>query len=770
MLSNIPEGEGLGYQIGEDEDPMVFYFANYDQESGKELWKWDVFNEKKPRLLMDIYPGNNDAGNVHSSNPNRFIIFKEKLYFRAQSDSTNSFDIWFLDEENPPSKLCINKPAFRNPRKFVVWNDCLYFIAEGSEINGNKQNEFLYCYDGIKPPYRAPNINPGIPCYPLEDLIPNDTLLISHTEPENKMPVFWSYDGINVPEEYKKLNVYKISEMFPVNQDVESEVPIKSQIPTRGLPSKFTCYPNAQVPKPRSTWLCWRWNGSDKAKIEIRIASKRKPNPNPATIYSTEQMGPECRFRVNKLIPNTKYDVIIKSMNKPGLTSWCHFITPKIRGSRDGFTFGVYGDTRDQYMYKWKYDIPMAINANNNPKEQLLIHLGDYAMTTRNCYNFAQNFFFWHHLALRNIAWVPVYGNHEFLSTYAGKCSHLPDAIATYPDFNQTVMREYLWDRNIKYYSYDYQNVHFLVMFKPYHDKESLNYYKVNSPQYNWVKDEVKKASDNPNIDFIIPVFHNPLISVSRVAPITDAYSVNLESVTFKPYHKLFKESKKVKVVFQACAHYLQHFRYDGIHYIINGGGGAPLTGGNNIYNRDLHGTSDGYLYCEYHTNFSYVQVGVGYNKNKPFLKICPIWAKRDGDKVVTKKIYETVVNITTQDAPGDSDVRITNVWTVPTHPPKGQSVKLYATIKNIGNAATPNNIKVGVGFTVDNVKNGYYFVRKSNELNTLASGETFTGISNVEWIAKSGNHSIKAIADDVNRFPEKNEDNNARVIIKIIN
>lgn len=66
------------------------------------------------------------------------------------------------------------------------------------------------------------------------------------------------------------------------------------------------------------------------------------------------------------------------------------------------------------------------------------------------------------------------------------------------------------------YYSFDYQNLHFLGMAT---GKESLIPYDNASDQYQFVKKDLKEAHDNPNINWIIVFGFTPLYSSFTAHP-----------------------------------------------------------------------------------------------------------------------------------------------------------------------------------------------------------------------------------------------------------
>ena len=69
-------------------------------------------------------------------------------------------------------------------------------------------------------------------------------------------------------------------------------------------------------------------------------------------------------------------------------------------------------------------------------------------------------------------------------------------------------MNQYVksFELNKPYYSYDYKHVHFLVM-------ASLSDYKEGSEQYNFIKQDLEKASQNEDTNWIIVSTYKPLYS-----------------------------------------------------------------------------------------------------------------------------------------------------------------------------------------------------------------------------------------------------------------
>ena len=79
------------------------------------------------------------------------------------------------------------------------------------------------------------------------------------------------------------------------------------------------------------------------------------------------------------------------------------------------------------------------------------------------------------------------------------------------------------------------------------------------------------------------------------------------------------------------------------------------------------------------------------------------------------------------------------------------------STVKNQGNAATPDGVAVAVGYSV----NGKYKTWGGIQ-GPLAAGASVTlGTNGAPYAIPSGTHTITAWVDDVNRFEESNENNN---------
>ena len=119
----------------------------------------------------------------------------------------------------------------------------------------------------------------------------------------------------------------------------------------------------------------------------------------------------------------------------------------------------------------------------------------------------------------------------------------------------------------------------------------------------------------------------------------------------------------------------------------------------------------------------------------------------------------------TTTDAPqvlaAGSDLVLESIGWNPAPPGAGQPVVFAAVVRNIGSDPTPA-VTTGVAFSVD----GTEVTWSANSSDPLGPGEERTyvadgGVAGNTWTATSGDHTVEAWVDDVDRIPEISDDNN---------
>ncbi|MFB5599549.1 MAG: metallophosphoesterase [Nitrososphaeraceae archaeon] len=112
-------------------------------------------------------------------------------------------------------------------------------------------------------------------------------------------------------------------------------------------------------------------------------------------------------------------------------------------------------------------------------------------------------------------------------------------------DKSEFLSKQYMDEFNMKsqYYSFDYENIHFLALSTniPYDQK---------SEQYKFAEKDLKEAASNPNITWIILFLHNPLYTS------TNSY-IKMKTELIETLHPLF-EKNGVDITIQGHVHNYQ--------------------------------------------------------------------------------------------------------------------------------------------------------------------------------------------------------------------
>ena len=152
--------------------------------------------------------------------------------------------------------------------------------------------------------------------------------------------------------------------------------------------------------------------------------------------------------------------------------------------------------------------------------------------------------------------------------------------------------------------SFDYRHVHFVTM-------SSESEYQSGSAQYNFISDDLKKASENKDIDWIVVTTYGPFY--------TSPSTHKAEKVLRDIYHPLF-EKYDVDLVLQAHNHNYQ--RTYPISYNSAGDSSNPIVKNQNMtgYNIDTKGTI-------------FAVVGTGGESFYPLVSQAPYVANQFGGK-----------------------------------------------------------------------------------------------------------------------------------------
>jgi hypothetical protein len=204
------------------------------------------------------------------------------------------------------------------------------------------------------------------------------------------------------------------------------------------------------------------------------------------------------------------------------------------------FTFSSAGD------WGCNSNTDDTVNSIQNQNTELVLGLGDYSyQSTANCWLSAVN-------PIDEKMNITI-GNHENSDS---------EDLNTYLNhFNMTS----------QYYSFDYQNIHFLSMATEIP-------YSSGSSQFLFVKEDLRNASNSQNIDWIVVYFHKPMYSSPNSCSASSCQGVSSLRDT---YHPLF-DTYGVDLVLEGHTHNYQ--RSFPIKYNLNNPSN-PIITDNNLHN-----------------------------------------------------------------------------------------------------------------------------------------------------------------------------------------
>ena len=134
-----------------------------------------------------------------------------------------------------------------------------------------------------------------------------------------------------------------------------------------------------------------------------------------------------------------------------------------------------------------------------------------------------------------------------------------------------------------------------------------------------------------------------------------------------------------------------------------------------------------------------------------------PGWGNFDIAPIMDELTAYVASGTTPPPVPGQPDVIVESTSVVPPTPAPGDSVTFTAVVRNVGGASTPSGVPLGVAYFIDGTYTSYGITSSP-----LAAGASvMLTTQGGPWTATSGSHTLRALADDINRFEESNELNN---------
>jgi hypothetical protein len=235
------------------------------------------------------------------------------------------------------------------------------------------------------------------------------------------------------------------------------------------------------------------------------------------------------------LQPNTRYEYEIPGNSEEKGS----FKTAALAG--EPYHFVVYGDTRTRHdVHRRVVDAIVKLGVPD-----FVIHTGDL-VANGNDSAMWPIFFDIEKALLRETAFFPSLGNHERNS----------------PDFYS------FFGVTTPYYSFNWGNGHFIVLNSDVGNvaQSAQGRDSFWAEQTRWLEDDLA-ANQKANFRFVI-AHHPPFTAVSRRTEAGNPLMAALVPL-FEKYH--------LTAGFFGHDHNYQHYLKNGIHYVITGGGGAPL-------------------------------------------------------------------------------------------------------------------------------------------------------------------------------------------------
>ena len=206
------------------------------------------------------------------------------------------------------------------------------------------------------------------------------------------------------------------------------------------------------------------------------------------------------------------------------------------------FRFTVAGDTRTYpFFHRVVLDRSMVVRPDLHMNTGDLVESGEVTSHWDQFFDVEKDL-------LRHVPFLPVIGNH---------------------DKDENTFYDSLWclpgvRDNPIYFALRYGNALFLV----------LDYGEIgdgSTEQDVWVEQQLLDAANDPGIRHVFPSYHVPPISSGPHGNDDNPHMLGR-------LHDQFKQAG-VKFVFNGHDHCYERSYYDGIYYIVAGGGGAPQKG-----------------------------------------------------------------------------------------------------------------------------------------------------------------------------------------------
>jgi hypothetical protein len=249
-----------------------------------------------------------------------------------------------------------------------------------------------------------------------------------------------------------------------------------------------------------------------------------------------------AEIRLGDLLPETTYyyQAVIYEGDALYPRPVGHFTTSS--AETESFSFLVYGDTQ---TFPDRHKLVADTMAQEEPDASFVVHTGDLVEPPTP--EQFQNFFWAVDTLIRTHPYLTVFDNHENGNPYYYEFFSLPAGGG---------------ESNEQWWSFDYGNIHLVGLDSTL--LTDVNAGEEMQNQTDWLQADLSHSGALVKIVF----FSRPFYASAIPGGVDEALRDLWEPV-FLEHH--------VDIVFTGHMHCYEHLYVNGIHYIVTGGGGAPL-------------------------------------------------------------------------------------------------------------------------------------------------------------------------------------------------